>query len=333
MANIISRTNAEVLIPEEESKQIIQDVATSSVALRLGNKMPNMTRKQLKIPVLTGSVSASFIDGDTGMKPTSNMTWDKVYITAEELAVIVPIPEAVLDDADYDIFGEVRPRIVEAFGKAIDGAVFHGTGKPESWPDGLVPAAIAAGKVKELGDDLYQDINGEGGVIALLEESGIAATSYVGALQLRAKLRGAVDANKQPIFRMAYGNGNAGSMVYELNGTPVSFPENGSFDGTKALLLAGNWRYMRYAIRQDITYKILTEASLTDETGKVTLNLAQQDCVALRAVMRLGWALPRPVNAVSGKEYFPFAVLAPSGTQTDSAQTDDTAAQKAKAAK
>lgn len=317
MANLITRSNAEVLIPVEESRQIIQDVATTSVALRLGSKMPNMTRKQLKIPVMTSSVTAGFVNGDTGLKMTSGLTWDKVYVTAEELAVIIPIPEAVLDDADYDIFGEVRPRIVEAFGQAIDGAVFHGTNKPDSWPEGLVPGAMAAGKVKAIGSDLYQDINGEGGVLALLEETGIAATSYVGALQLRAKLRGAVDANRQPIFRMAYGNGSAGAMGYELNGTPISFPENGSFDGTKALLLAGNWNYMRYAIRQDITYKLLTEASLTDDTGKVVLNLAQQDCVALRAVMRLGWALPKPVNPVSGTNYFPFSVLTPAQSPAD----------------
>lgn len=308
----ITRSNAEVLIPEQHSRQIIQDVATTSVALRLGNRMPNMTSKQLKIPVMTGSVTAGFINGDTGLKPTSNMTWDKVYVTAEELAVIVPIPEAVLDDADYDIFGEARPRIVEAFGKAIDGAVFHGINKPDSWPDGLVPAAIAASKTKAATTDLYQDINGEGGVISLVEESGIAVNSYVGALQLRAKLRGAVDANKQPIFRMAYSNGATTRPGYELNGTAIEFPENGTFDGTKALLLAGNFNYMRYAIRQDITYKILDQASITDESGKVVLNLAQQDCVALRAVMRLGWALPKPVNAVSGTDYYPFAVLTPS---------------------
>lgn len=52
--------------------------------------------------------------------------------------------------------------------------------------------------------------------------------------------------------------------------------------GKQALLLAGNWNLMRYAIRQDITYKILTEASLTDDSGKVLLNLAQQDCCAIR---------------------------------------------------
>ena len=307
----IERANAEALIPEEVSRNIIQETVKGSIALSLGMRMPDMIRKQLKMPVMTGTVSADFVNGDTGLKNTSQMTWDKVYITAEELAVIVPIPEAVLDDSDYDIFGEVRPRIVEAFSAAIDGAVFHGSGKPSTWPDGLVPSAIAAGKYVETTGNLYQDINGEQGVIAKVEESGISVNTYVGALQLRAKLRGAVDTAGQPIFRMAYTSGAAGARVYELNGTPVAFPENGSLDGNRALLLAGNFNYMRYAIRQDVTYKILDQATITDNEGRVILNLAQQDCVALRAVMRLGWAMPRPVNMISGRDYFPFAVLTP----------------------
>ena len=57
--NMINRNSAEALIPEQVSKTIIQNVATRSVALRRGYRMPNMTAKQQKIPVLTGSVAAA----------------------------------------------------------------------------------------------------------------------------------------------------------------------------------------------------------------------------------------------------------------------------------
>lgn len=313
-SNIINRTGAAALIPEQVSQQIIQELPTQSAFLRLANRMPNMTSKQLKIPVMTGNVTASFVAGDTGLKETSNMTWDSVYITAEELAVIVPIPEAVLADSSYDIWGEVRPRIVEAFGRKIDEAVFHGKNKPDSWPEGIVPAAVAAGNYVERGSgkDLYEEINGVDGVVAQVEEQNIPVTGYVGALALRAQLRGAVDQNGQPIFRTAYSNGAAGNMVYELNGTGVDFPTNGALDATEALLIAGNWQYARYAIRQDVTYKIFDQGVVQDASGNIVHNLMQNDCIALRAVIRLGWALPKPINPVSGVSYYPFSVLTPS---------------------
>ena len=323
----IDRTGAAALIPEEVSREIIQEIPRESVFLRRAMRMPNMTRKQLKIPVMTGNVDAYFVTGDTGLKQTTSMTWDGVFITAEEIAAIVPIPEAVLDDADYDIWAEVRPRLVEAFGRVIDKAAFFGTNKPDSWPTGIVPAAIAAGNYSTITTaGLYQNINGENGVIAKVEDQGINATGYIGALKLRSKLRGAVDANGQPIFRTAYSNGAAGSMVYELNGAAIEFPDNGSWDATQALLLAGDFGYARYAIREDITYKILDQAVITNGDGQVVLNLAQQDCVALRAVMRIGWALPKATHPVSGMNYYPFSVLLPSDVVTiESAAYDVTA--------
>ena len=312
--NMVTRSNAEALIPTQVSNEIIQALPTQSVFLSLARQMPRMTSKQTKIPVMTGLATASFVSGDSGQKQTTNLTWDNVYITAEELAVIVPIPEAVLDDSSYDIWAEARPRIVEAFGKAIDQAAFFGTNKPGTWPEGIVPAAVAAGNVVNhaadaTGPALYTEILGEKGVIAKVEESGIGSNGYVGALSLRSKLRGALDLNGQPIFRASYSNGVNGRMTYDIEGQPVIFPDNGSWDPASALLLAGNFDYARYAIRQDITFKIFDQGVITDGDGKVALSLMENDCVALRAVIRLGWALPKPVNPISGVNYYPFSVL------------------------
>ena len=106
--NIIDRTGAESLIPIQESNEIIQGVVTQSAVLQRGRKLPNMTSRQYKMPVLDMLPIAYFVNGDTGQKKTTKQAWDKKFITAEEIAVIVPIPEAVLDDSDYDIWAEVR---------------------------------------------------------------------------------------------------------------------------------------------------------------------------------------------------------------------------------
>ena len=50
-----------------------------------------------------------------------------------------------------------------------------------------------------------------------------------------------------------------------------------------------------------LAMKLLTESTIYDpNTGAVLYALAQQDMVALRFTMRLGFALPNPVNRVSG---------------------------------
>lgn len=316
--NVITRSNAEALIPQQISNEIIQALPTQSIALRLMRAMPPMTSKQTKIPVMTGLATAGFVTGDAGQKPTSNLIWDNVFINAEELAVMVPIPEAVLDDSSYDIWAQARPRIVEAFGKAIDQAIFFGTNKPSTWPAGLIPAAIAANNVIEHDDSatgpaLYTELLGESGLLSLVEESGIAPNGFVAGLSMRAKLRGALDSNGQPIFRASYSNDVNGRMTYDIEGMPIVFPDNGSWDGDTALMLAGDFNYAVYAIRQDITFKMFDQGVITNGTGGVALSLMENDCVAMRAVIRLGWALPKPANMIKGTNYFPFAVLTPEG--------------------
>ena len=148
-ANIISRTNLSGLIPEPVTREIIQGAVEGSAVLSMGRKLPNMTSKTQSLNVLDALPIAYFVDGDTGAKKTTNMAWDKKKIYAEEIAVIVPIPEAALDDADYDIWGEVKPRITEAFGRVIDAAILFGTNKPTNWRAGLVPSAITAGNYVE----------------------------------------------------------------------------------------------------------------------------------------------------------------------------------------
>lgn len=307
----IDRTDAGSLIPEDAAREIIQFVPEESTVLRLARRLPNMSRAQRRIPVLASLPTAYFVQGDNGLKQTSNVTWENVYINAEELAVIIPIPDSVIDDVDYDIWAEIRPQISSAFGRAIDAAILYGTNAPSDWPTDLLAGAVAASNTVTLGAgaDLYDDIMGVGGVISLVEQDGFFVNGHVAALALRAQLRGLRDANGVPIF-----NTNMQDMSrYLLDGQPIEFPRTGAFDAAQSLLFSGDWDQLVYAMRQELTYKMLTEAVLTDAAGNIIVNLAQQDMVALRVVMRLGWQLPNPLNQINqtAATRYPFAVLLP----------------------
>ena len=313
--SIISREQAEALIREQVVPEIFQKAPEQSVFMGLAKKLPNMTSKQTRIRVLDLLPVAYWVNGDTGMKQTTEQAWDNVFLTAAELAVIVPIPEAVLDDAEFDIMGEVTPRVVEAIGKRVDEAVIFDKGRPAEWGAGIITRARQAGNnVTGSSTDLYAALLAEGGVFSKVEEYGYAVSGVVASMGMRAKLRGLRDDNGQPI----YNTNMQGATSYALDGAPMYYPANGSFDKTMAQLIAGDFSQAVYAIRQDITVKILDQGVIQDpNTKEIVYNLAQQDMIALRVVFRLGWALPNPATALDGdRTGCPFAYLEPATPMT-----------------
>ena len=321
MPNIISREAAEALIQEQLVATINQDAPQQSIFMQLARKLPNMTSKQTRIPVLDMLPMAYWVNGDTGFKQTSQQAWDNVYLTAEELAVIVPIPEAVVDDASFDIMGEVQPRVVEAIGQRVDSAVIFGVNRPAAWPADIITRARQAGNNVAPGTtpNYYDLIMGENGVIAKVEESGRMVTGALSSMGMRAKLRGIKSTDGHPIFK----SDMQGATSYALDGSPMYFPQNGSFDGSIAQLVVGDFSQAVYSIRQDITVKILDQGVIQDPTTKeIVYNLAQQDMIALRVVFRMGWAMPNPATRMDeGRITCPFAYLEPATAATTKAVT------------
>lgn len=307
--SLISRTDAASTIPIEYSNELINLVATEgSHVMRLGRRLQNMSRYQKTLPVLSALPVAYFVSGDTGLKQTSEVNWSDKTIYAEELAVIVPIPESVLDDADIDVWAEIRPHLVEAFGLAIDNAVLYGTNKPSTWPTAIITAAATAVHNVSIAasTDLYEAILGDGKMFSLVEQDGYMITGSIAHLSMKGKLRDVRTSDGMPIFNMD----PARSGQYILDGAPCFFPTNGAGSATY-LMISGQWNQLVYSMRQDITFKVLDQAIIQDASGSIVYNLAQQDMVALRAVMRLGFQLPNPINRVNETEAtrYPFAYL------------------------
>ena len=296
----ITRTDADALIETQVANEIFEGVIKGSKVLSMFKRLPNMTSDKTKLRVLDSLPIAYFVDetNKNGRKNITKMAWDGKYINAAEVAVIVPIKENVLNDADIDIWADVRPRIEEAFYKKIDNAILNGTNKPADWRDGLIPSIEAVGKTVTETGKLYSDIND---TMVKVEDSGYDVTGLLGGVGLKGKFRMMTDTNGQPL------------NATEIGSLPRSYVDNGAWDKETSTLIAGDFKQAVYSIRQDITYKVLDQAVIQDpDTGEILYNLAQDDMVALRVVMRLGWEIPNPVNALDESETrFPFASLKP----------------------
>ena len=305
----ITRNDVDALIETQVANEIFEGVVRQSKALSMFRRLPNMTSDKTKLRVLDSLPIAYFVDESTnnGRKNITKMAWDKKFINAAELAVIVPIKENVLNDTSIDIWAEVKPRIIEAFGKKIDNAMFFGVDKPADWRAGLVPSVIAVGaEVNETGH-LYSDIND---VMTKVEESGYEVNGLIGGVGLKGKFRMMTDTTGQPL------------QTTEIGSVKRNFMDNGVWDKTKSTLVAGDFSQAVYSIRQDVTYKVLTEAVIQDPSdGSILYNLAQDDMVALRVVMRLGWEIPNPVNALNETQTrFPFASLKPVSNENSNSE-------------
>jgi len=309
--SLISRDDASTLIPEVHAAEIIQNLTEESIVMRLGKRLANMSTAQTRMSVLSLFPIGYFVDGDTGLKKTTEINWENKYINAEEIAVLVPVPKAVLDDVTYDIWGQAKPLIAEEFGRVFDAAVLFGDNKPAAWPTDVLAAAVAASNDVTLGagTDLYEDLMDVGGVIAQVEADGYFHSGSAASIGMRAQLRGIRDSEGDLIFTKSMQEGSS----YFLDGEAMYFPRNGCWDVAQAHLILGEWEKLVWSLRQDITYDVFDQGVIQDATGAIVFNLMQQDMVALRAVMRIGFQVPNPINRLQETEAdrYPFAVLIP----------------------
>ncbi len=315
-----SRTARE--IPETVSNSILADVYEGSAVLRLGTvrRMPALTHR---IPVLSTFADAFWIQGadraakDSALKQTTNVTWDNVYITADELAVLVVVPDAWMDDSDIT-WAEIRREISRAFAKKIDQAVLFGDGSPPAGftgpVGGLVGGAVTAGNFTTLGTTLSGSYNDVGldlaDVAEDLAQDGFDVTGWAARKGFRWRLTKTRDTTGQPIYTSTLG-GPDGPGLGALYGEPYYEVGNGAWDDTEAYAIGGEWDKLVVGIRQDMSFQVFDSGVISDDSGNVIYNAMQSDGKVLRAVMRLGYAVPSPVKALGGT--FPFGILRPVG--------------------
>ncbi len=302
--SLVSRTDAAALVPEEVSNAMQANLEAQSAALSLGTTIP-LSRNQTRFPVLSALPTAYFVSGDTGLKQTTEAAWDNKYMYVEEIATIVPIPEAVLDDAGFDVWGQLQPLMEQAIVRVLDAAIIFGTSAPTTWASegNLVGKAVAAGNVIARGTNnaaaggLHQDLSD---TVGTLEADGYVPNGAVANITLKGRLRSVRSTT-----------GETQSLPEDIPAPMYVLPGLWPTGASAAEYLVGDWSKLVVGVRQDMTYKLITEGVITDNTGAIIYNLPQQDMVAMRLVFRAAYAVANPINYQQGTEgsRSPFAVL------------------------
>jgi HK97 family phage major capsid protein len=296
--NITSRTDAQALIPEEVSNAILGKATEQSAVLQQFRRIP-VSRSQVRLPVLSALPVAYWVGGDTGLKQTTEMAWANKFLNVEEIATIMPIPENVAADIDINIWDDAQPYLVEAFARTLDTAVFFGINAPSSFPTNVLAAAVAAGNtvVEGTANAAAGSYMGDlDNLVATVEEDGFSVTGYVSSLAAKRKFRAArnTQGDKTDVGRLS-------GDLSTFDGDPITYPMRGLWPttlgtGNNPRLFAGEWDQFVVGVRQDIQFKILTESVIQDNTGAIVYNLPQQDMIALRLKMRVGWQVANTIN-------------------------------------
>ena len=264
-------------VPTHQAADIIKMVTRGSSIIRM-SKVESMASDKKKFNVLVDGPGAYWV-GEGERIQTSGAQWIHPEIEAKKLAVIIPVTKEKLDDSTISVFEELKPEIAEAFYRAIDAACIFGTNSPFATN---IMKAVTDNKMTVV-DNANIDL-AMSDTMALIEENGYDPSGFIGRVGVKNSLRKLRDANGAP----AYVNGTTGTELY---GQPIEFVRNGAWDNTKADIITGEWKYSIVGVRSGISYQILTEATLQgtlDSDGK-PLSLAEQDMVAIKATMRLGY--------------------------------------------
>ena len=289
-------SNAGVLIPVELKNEVLRIAQTQFGLARrdmfyLPFSGPGNTRT---VPTLGTSVSVFWI-GEGKKKRSTQPSFSLVTQTLKKLAAIVPMTEEILEDSLIDINALLGQLFAEAIAKEEDVQFFMGTGTP--WT-GVLNNGSVNQVTQESGDASQLTVDDLIDMEDATPTGALNGAKYYFHRTILSVLRKLKDANGAYILVPA-ANGKPGT----LNGYPYetsdAFPALNDITTGDAYVLFGNLKQGAiFGDKQQIRVKLLDQATVGDTDGsesgsdeQTSINLAEEDMVALRIVERVGYTI------------------------------------------
>ena len=277
----INRTTNSMALPSDLSQEVIQKTQDESAIMRLARPIA-LPGRGVTIPVITGDPEAAWV-AETASKPVSNGTPATKLMTAYKIAVIETFSKEFVRDAQalYDALVERLPKSLAA---VFDNTVVGATQAPGNNFDTF--ASCTAQSILNANNGTYLglvaadgDIAAHGGIM-----NGLALSA-----QAKSLLLSAVDTTNRPLFLASAKEG----VVDKVLGVDTYFNKNiykagDSSTSTPATVgIAGDWSQAMYGTVAGVEISFSDTATLT--SGNTTINLWQQNMVAVRAEIEVGF--------------------------------------------
>lgn len=292
----------EAALQEDVASAIVAYAEEQSAALSAFTPI-TMGSATYRMPIVEALPTGGWVSADQGVKPSSNMSWDGVTLTPEEVALIVPIGLNAIQDANFDVTSVVTRACGQELARIVDAAVFFGTGAPASFPvGGLFGIADTANQTIEAGGSGETVVDNISDLYGIIEEVSDVDRVFA-ARQLRGTLRTLKDNNGVNLYNPM--DGAAG--VSSLYGVPLRWPM--AWDAAQALAIAADSTKVAIGIRKNVEVKLATEATITGYG-----NLYEKNAIAVRVEARYAFAVANPVSIRTGTRVFPVAAYVPDAT-------------------
>jgi HK97 family phage major capsid protein len=291
------------VIPPEQSSQIIQEAIRQSAALSLGTRVP-MGTKINNLPVPSVLPTASFVTAATGRKPYTEVGLKPETLTAEEIAAVIAIPDAMIEDATLNLWAFARPLLSQAIAIAVDNAVFHGIGTPATWPAGGLWNNVNSGAPIAPVLDAVETINQAMGAV---EARGLVVNGHAADTGVRSILRGVRASTGELLLGETQVDGYSRPSIYGLPAAYTQFA-TGAQGLNVADFLTGAFQYLVMGVRSDVRFLIDPSGVIASTDGQQVLVSGFQDNVTpMKVWARFGCVVIRPVTPRAPAGAVPFA--------------------------
>lgn len=272
----INRTTT-ITLPPEVSNEILQKTQDDSAVMALARQI-TIPGTGVTVPVITGDPSAAWVT-ETAAKPVSNPDVSTKQLTPYKLAVIETFSNEFVRDAAA-LYDALVARLPLALANKFDNTVIGGTTKPGDNFEDMSTCTSVALAAKTAYTQLVtatSNIATAGGIV-----NGFAISP-----QCKAMLLSAVDGQNRPLFI----NSVAEGAIPQILGAPT-IQSKGMYkakaDSAPAVVgIVGDWTQAVYGTVEGVQIAVSDQATLT--TGSTTINLWQNNMVAVRAEIEIGF--------------------------------------------